>query len=229
MRCRMSCSSTPQQLQRRRPTRAAGGRQTGQGRRLLDQAQINAAAKAKAKTKANAAKYAAAKKEQAAAKKAHKANKAAPENIEQLTPEQVPAFLTAFPDRLNELTEFALESRPLFIALIEQWALETGRQYSGDGFVKLGTIAAGLATPLPESEGAASDEDEEDAEMLAEDIGLNAVIAADEEPAEAATAEPAPQSATPAPRARKPKAAVAPKPWPWPKSGADEAGKAGAQ
>ena len=181
-------------------------------------AQINAAAKAKAKTKADAAKYAAAKKEQAAAKKADKANKAALENIEQLTPEQVPAFLTAFPVRLNELTEFALESRPLFIAPIEQWALGNGHQYSGDGFVKTGTIAAGLATPLPENKDAASDEDEEDAEMLAEDIGLNAVIPAAEEPAAPAPAEPAPQSATPAPRARKPKAAAAPKPWPWPKS-----------
>ena len=189
-------------------------------------AQINAAAKAKAKTKADAAKYAAAKKEQAAAKKAEKANKAELENIEQLTPEQVPAFLKAFPDRLNELTEFALESRPLFIALIEQWALETGHQYSGDGFVKLGTIAAGLATPLPESEGAASDEDEEDAEMLAEDIGLNVVNPAAEEPAAAAAAaaaEPAPQSATPAPRARKPKTAPAPEAWPWPKSPANGA------
>ena len=145
-----------------------------------------------------------------------------------MTPEQVPAFLKAFPDRLNELTEFALESRPLFIALIEQWALETGHKYCGDGFVKLGTIAADLETPLPESEGAASDEDEEDAEMLAEDIGLNAAA---EEPAAPAPAEPAPQLATPAPRARKPKAAAAPKPWPWPwpKSGADEAGKTGAQ
>ena len=192
-------------------------------------AQINEAAKAKAKAKADAAKYAADKKAQAASKKADKANKTALENIEQLTPEQVPAFLKAFPDRLNELTEFALESRPLFIALIEQWALETGHQYSGDGFVKLGTIAASMATPLPGNKGAASDEYEEDAEMLAEDIGLNAVIAAAEEPAAPAPAEPAPQSVTPAPRARKPKAAAAPKPWPWPKSGADEAGKAGAQ
>ncbi len=194
-------------------------------------AQINAAAKAKAKGKADGVKYAAAKKEQAAAKKADKANKAALENIEQLTPEQVPAFLKAFPDRLNELTEFALESRPLFVAPIEQWAIEAGHQYCGDGFVKLGTIAAGLVTPLPGTEGAASGEDEEDAAMLAEDIGLNAVIAADQEPAAPAPAEPAPQSATPAPRARKPKDAAAPKPWPWPwpKSGADEDGKAGAQ
>lgn len=136
--------------------------------------------------------------------------------------------MKAFPDRLNELTEFALESRPLFIAPIEQWALGNGHQYSGDGFVKTGAIAASVATPLPANEGTASDEDEEDAEMLAEDIGLNAVVAAAEEPAAPAPAEPAPQSATPAPRARKPKAAAAPKPWPWPKSGADEAGKAGA-
>ena len=192
-------------------------------------AQINAAAKAKAKTRADAAKYAAEKKEQAAAKKAEKTSRAALENIEQLTPEQVPAFLNAFPDRLNELTEFALESRPLFIALIEKWALETGHQYCGDGFVKLGTIAASMATPLPGNEVAASDEDEEEAEMLAEDIGLNAAIPAAEEPAALAPAEPAQQSATPAPRARKPKTAPAPKPWPWPKSGADEAGKAGAQ
>lgn len=192
-------------------------------------AQINAAAKAKAKTKADAAKYAAAKKEQATAKKAEKANRAALENIEQLTPEQVPAFLNAFPERLNELTELALESRPLFIALIEQWALDTGRQYCGDGFVKLGAIASSMATPLPGNEYAASDEDEEDAEMLAEDIGLNAVIAAAEAPVAPAPDESAPQSATPAPRVRKPKTAPAPKPWPWPKSGADEAGKAGAQ
>ena len=181
-------------------------------------AQINAAAKANAKTKADAAKYAAAKKEQATAKKAEKANRAALENIEQLTPEQVPAFLNAFPERLNELTEFALESRPLFIALIEQWALETGHQYCGDGFVKLGTIASSMATPLPRNKDAASGEDEEDAEMLAEDIGLNAVIAGAAEPAAPAPAKPAPQSATPAPRVRKPKTAPAPKPWPWPKS-----------
>ena len=181
-------------------------------------AQINEAAKAKAKAKADAAKYAADKKAQAASKKADKANKAALENIEQLTPEQVPAFLKAFPDRLNELTEFALESRPLFIAPIEQWALGYGHQYSDDGFVKTGAIAASVATPLPANEGTASDEDEEDAEMLAEDIGLNTVIPAAEEPAAPAPAEPAPQSATPAPRARKPKAAAAPKPWPWPKS-----------
>ncbi|MGK5008171.1 ParB/RepB/Spo0J family partition protein [Janthinobacterium sp. MDB2-8] len=180
--------------------------------------QINEAAKAKAKAKADAAKYAADKKAQAASKKADKANKASLENIEQLTPEQVPAFLTDFPDRLNELTEFALESRPLFIALIEQWAIEAGHQYCGDGFVKLGTIASSMAAPLPGNEGAASDEDEEDAEMLAEDIGLNAVIAAAEEPAARAPAEPAPQSATPAPRARKPKTTPAPGAWPFPKS-----------
>ena len=137
--------------------------------------------------------------------------------------------MKSFPDRLNELTEFALESRPLFIAPIEQWALGNGHQYSGDGFVKTGAIAASVATPLPANEGTASDEDEEDAEMLAEDIGLNAVVTAADEPAAPEPAEPAPQSATPAPRARKPKAAAAPKPWPWPKSGADEAGKAGAQ
>ena len=159
------------------------------------------------------------------AKKADKANKAALENIEQLTPEQVPAFLTAFPDRLNELTEFALESRPLFIAPIEQWALEAGHQYCGDGFVKLGAIASSMGASLPGNDGTASDED---AEMLAEDIGLNVVIAAAEEPAAPAPAEPAPQSAMPASRARKPKAAATPKPWPWPKSGADETGKAGA-
>lgn len=85
-------------------------------------AQINAAAKAKGKIKTDANKYAAAKKEQAAAKKAYKANKAALENTEQLTPEQVPAFLNAFPERLNELTEFALESRPL--REVEEWAEE---------------------------------------------------------------------------------------------------------
>lgn len=181
-------------------------------------AQINEAAKAKAKAKADAAKYAADKKTQAASKKADKANKAALENIDKLTPEQVSAFLKAFPDRLNELTEFALESRPLFIAPIEQWALETGHKYCGDGFVKLGTIAAGLATPLPESEGTASDEDEEDAEMLAEDIGLNAVIAAAEEPAAPAPAETSPQATTPAPRARKSKPALAQDAWPFPKS-----------
>ena len=192
-------------------------------------AQINEAAKAKAKAKADAAKYAADKKAQAANKKAGKANKTALENIEQLTPEQVPAFLQAFPDRLNELTEFALESRPLFIAPIEQWALANGHQYSGDGFVKTGKIATSLATSLTGNEGPANDEDEEDAEMLADDIGLNAVVAASEEPPAPAPAEPAPHSATPAPRARKPKTASAPKPWPWPKSEADEAGKAGAQ
>ena len=192
-------------------------------------AQINEAAKAKAKAKADAAEYAADKKAQAASKKAAKANNAAQENIELLTPEQVPAFLKAFPDRLNELTEFALESRPLFIAPIEQSALGNGHQYSGDGFVKTGAIAASLATPLPTNDVAASNEDEEEAEMLAEDIGLNAVIANAEEPAALAPAESAPQSATPAPRARKPKTAPAPKPWPWPKSEADEAGKAGAQ
>ena len=192
-------------------------------------AQINEAAKAKAKAKVDAAKYAADKKAQAANKKAAKADKAALENIEQLTPEQVPAFLNAFPERLNELTEFALESRPLFIAPIEEWALENGHQYSGDGFVKTGALAASLVTPLPGNKGASSDEDEEDAEMLAEDIGLNAVIAAAEEPVAPAPAEPAPQSTTPAPRVRKPKTAPAPKPWPWPKSGADEAGKAGTQ
>lgn len=192
-------------------------------------AQINEAAKAKAKAKVDAAKYAADKKAQAANKKTAKTDKAALENIEQLTPELIPAFLKVFPDRLNELTEFALENRPLFIAPIEQWALGNGRQYSGDGFVKTGAIAASVATPLPANEGTASDEDEEDADMLAEDIGLNAVIPAAEAPAAPAPAEPALQSATPAPRARKPKAAAAPKPWPWPKSGADEAGKAGAQ
>lgn len=181
-------------------------------------AQINEAAKAKAKAKDDAAKYAADKKAQAESKKADKANKAALENIEQLTPEQVPAFLKVFPGRLNELTEFALESRPLFIAPIEQWALGNGHQYSGDGFVKTGAIAASLATPLPKNEVAASDEDEEEAEMLAEDIGLNAVIAAAEEPAARAPAEPAPQSATPAPRARKPKTTPTPGAWPFPKS-----------
>lgn len=181
-------------------------------------AQINEAAKAKAKAKADAAKYAADKKAQAASKKADKANKAALENIEHLTPEQVPAFLKVFPGRLNELTEFALEIRPLFIAPIEQWALGNGYQYSGDGFVKTGAIAASLATPLPKNEVAASDEDEEEAEMLAEDIGLNAVIAAAEEPAARAPAEPAPQSATPAPRARKPKTTPTPGAWPFPKS-----------
>lgn len=193
-------------------------------------AQINEAAKAKAKAKAAAAKYAADKKAQAASKKADKTNKTALENIEQLKPEQVPAFLQSFPDRLNELTKFALESRPLFIDPIEQWAYKTGGYQScGDGFVKLGAIASSMATPLPGNEGAGSDEDDEEAEMLAEDIGLNAVIAAAEEPAAPTPSEPAPQSATPAPRVRKPKTAPAPKPWPWPKSGADEAGKAGAQ
>ena len=105
-------------------------------------AQINEAAKAKAKAKADAAKYAADKKAQAASKKADKANKTALENIEQLTPEQVPAFLKAFPDRLNELTEFALESRPLFIAPIEKYAAEMNLQYSGDGFAKEDSEAA---------------------------------------------------------------------------------------
>ena len=133
-------------------------------------------------------------------------------------PLDLKTYLLRATDRLNELTEFALESRPLFIAPIEEWALENGHQYSGDGFVKTGDIAASLLTPASGNEGAASNEDEEDAEMLAEDIGLNAVVAATEEPAAPAPAEPAPQSATPAPRVRKPKTSPAPKPWPWPKS-----------
>ena len=126
-------------------------------------AQINEAAKAKAKAKADAAKYAADKKAQAASKKADKANKASLENIEQLTPEQVPAFLTAFPDRLNELTEFALESRPLFIAPIEKYAAEMNLQCSGDGFAKDDSeaawpwpkaSAAGTTRPTPSTEAA---------------------------------------------------------------------------
>lgn len=180
-------------------------------------AQINEAAKAKAKAKDDAAKYTADKKAQAESKKADKANKAALENIEQLTPEQVPAFLKAFPDRLNELTEFALESRPLFIAPIEQWALGHGHQYSGDRFVKTGDIAASLVTHLTGTEGAHIDEG---AEMLADDIDLNPVISAVGAPAAAAVDQPEPEAKKPAPRARKPKAATAPKPWPWPKSAA---------
>lgn len=178
-------------------------------------AQINAAAKAKAKTKADAAKYAADKKAQAANKKADKANKSALENIEQLTQEKVPAFLNAFPGRINEMTEFALESRPLFIAPIEQWALENGHQYSGDGFVKTGDIAASLVTPLTGTECAHIDEE---ADTLAEDIGLSEGTAAVGKPAAITVDQPVPEAKKPAPRVSKPKSPTKPAAWPWPTS-----------
>lgn len=201
-------------------------------------AQITEASKAKVKQKAEAAKYAADKKKREADNKSAKANQAALENIEQLTVEQVRAFMKAFPDRINELTEFALENRPLFIAAIEEYALETGYQYAGDSFVKIGDIGAGILLtkseesppPADGSEGQdaagiepaiapeSSNDADDEADFLAQGITPIAENSPAEAPAAAPVAVPTPDVKTQA--ARKPKATSAPKSkdWPWPKS-----------
>ncbi|WP_217495071.1 hypothetical protein, partial [Janthinobacterium sp. HH103] len=60
--------------------------------------------------------------------------------------------------------------------------------------------------------------DDEDAEMLAEQIGLNAAAPVAEASAAPTHDEPVSQATTSTPRARKSKAAAPQKPWPWPKS-----------
>lgn len=137
---------------------------------------------------------------------------------------QLGQLIAIAPARLNDLSRFILAERPLMLKPLETAANALGWHYApGQVWLRRET------NPASENQFAGNQEDDEDAEMLAEQIGLDVATAVAEAPAAPAHDEPISPATTPAPRAHKPKAASVQKPWPWPKSATDEAGKAGTQ
>lgn len=133
--------------------------------------------------------------------------------FESVQDHQLSQLIAIAPARLNDLSKFILSERPLMLKPLEAAANALGWHYA-PGQVWLRREP----TSTPENQLADNPEDEEDAEMLAEQIGLNAGAVVAEAPAAPAHDEPISAATTPAPRARKPKAAAPQKPWPWPKS-----------
>ncbi|OEZ85614.1 chromosome-partitioning protein Spo0J [Janthinobacterium sp. HH106] len=126
---------------------------------------------------------------------------------------QLGQLIAIAPARLNDLSKFILAERPLMLKPLEAAANALGWHYApGQVWLRRET------DPAPENQLADNPEDDEDAEMLAEQISLNAAAPAAEAPAAPTHDEPVSQATTSTPRARKSKAAAPQKPWPWPKS-----------
>lgn len=127
--------------------------------------------------------------------------------------QQLGQLITAAPTRLNDLSKFILAERPLMLRALETAANALGWFYA-PGQVWL------RRDMLPASEGEVADiqDDDEEAELLSQDIGMAATVVAAEPTAASPITEPAPAAATQVPRARTTKKPAPPKPWPWPKS-----------
>lgn len=133
--------------------------------------------------------------------------------FESVQEQQLGQLITAAPTRLNDLSKFILAERPLMLRALETAANALGWFYA-PGQVWLRRDA------LPASEGKVADiqDDDEEAELLSQDIGMAPAVVAAEPTAASPITEPAPAAATQVPRARSTKKPAPPKPWPWPKS-----------
>lgn len=118
--------------------------------------------------------------------------------FDDLQEHQLADLIAAAPQRLPELGKFILAERPLLVKALDDAAHQNGWRYApGQTWLRAGANT-------------------EDAEMLAQDIGLTQDGLASEPPAAPAAVEPA-KPVTPAPRARKARTPGPAEPWPWPK------------